>query len=81
MADKDYQPLVAITNYSPTGSPSSFDQAVINALTNVANGIAKKTPQNPHIPPKNNTATMMYKGCNATASENKIGTIRLPSNA
>ena len=37
-------------------------QAVINALTNVASGMAKNTPQNPHNPPNNNTDTMMATG-------------------
>ena len=48
-------------------------QALNTAFTNVANGIAKNTPQNPQIPPKNNTAIIIYRGCKLTASENNIG--------
>ena len=37
-------------------------QDFITASTRVARGMAKKTPQNPQIPPKINTAVMMATG-------------------
>ena len=49
------------------------------AFINVAIGIAKKTPQNPNIPPNTKTARIIKKGCNFTASENKTGTKTFPS--
>ena len=49
----------------------SLGQAVKTALTTVARGIAKNTPQKPHKPPKNNMATIIAMGCKLTASENK----------
>ncbi|EDN67783.1 hypothetical protein BGP_1416 [Beggiatoa sp. PS] len=52
-----------------------------SALTNVARGIAKKTPQNPQNPPKTNIATIIATGCKLTASENNKGTSTLPSRA
>ena len=49
-------------------------QALITAFTKVAKGMAKNTPQNPHQPPKTNTATIIATGCKLTASENSNGT-------
>ena len=54
-------------------------QAVKTALTTVANGIAKNTPQNPHKPPKNKIAIIMATACKLTASENNKGTYITPS--
>src|SRR6056297_454533 len=49
------------------------------ALTSVANGIAKNTPQNPQMPPKTRTAMMIAMGWRLTTSENSTGTSTLPS--
>ena len=59
----------------------NLGQAVSTALTTVAKGIAKKTPQNPQTPPKNKIATIMAIACKFTASENNTGTRTTPSNA
>ena len=41
--------------------------------------MAKKSPQKPHIPPKNNTAIIITTGCRLFLVENNIGTRTLPS--
>tara|TARA_Y100000758_G_scaffold96709_1_gene66896 strand:+ start:224 stop:613 length:390 start_codon:yes stop_codon:yes gene_type:complete len=51
------------------------------ALTNVANGIAKKSPQNPQIPPKNKTEITITTGCSLFLAEKSKGTKTLPSRA
>ena len=51
------------------------------ALTNVANGIAKKSPQNPQIPPKNKTEITITTGCSLLLAEKSKGTKTLPSRA
>ena len=75
---------VCLLNYSLSSlliSSCVDDQAVISAFTNEANGMAKNTPQKPHKPPKNNTATIINTGFKSTASENNSGTSTLPSSA
>ena len=54
-------------------------QALKIALTNVAKGMAKKTPQKPHNPPNRSTATIIAIGWRLTTSENNKGTNTLPS--
>tara|TARA_B100000609_G_C17156311_1_gene403648 strand:+ start:915 stop:1103 length:189 start_codon:yes stop_codon:yes gene_type:complete len=49
------------------------------ALIKVAKGMAKKTPQNPQMPPKKRTAVTIITGCKSTTSANKIGTNIFPS--
>jgi hypothetical protein len=49
----------------------------IQAFTNVAMGIEKKTPQKPNMLPNTNTANIMMTGCSFTASEKMIGTNKL----
>ena len=51
------------------------------ALTNVANGIAKKSPQNHQIPPKNKTEITITTGCSLFLAEKSKGTKTLPSRA
>ena len=51
------------------------------ALMNVAKGIAKKRPQKPQIPPKNNTDITIITGCKLFLAENKRGTSKFPSSA
>ena len=48
-------------------------------VSKVAKGIEKNTPQNPNIVPNKNTARIIIKGCNLTASEKIIGTNKFPS--
>ena len=54
-------------------------QAFQAAFMKVANGIEKKTPQNPNKLPNIKTASITISGCNPTASEKIIGTSKLPS--
>ena len=51
------------------------------AFTNVASGMAKKRPQKPQIPPKNNTAITMTTGWSLFLAEKSKGTNTLPSRA
>ena len=64
-----------------SSSTDARGQAEIKALTKVARGMAKNTPQNPHNPPKTSTAAIIATGCKLTASENNKGTKTLPSKA
>ena len=55
-------PFLFRCRYDSTGSVTTtglLDQAVTTALTSVANGMAKNTPQKPHNPPNTKTAMMM----------------------
>ncbi len=61
------------------GTSTKVGQAFKMALTAVASGIAKKTPQKPQSPPKNKIATIIATGCKLTASENNKGTSTTPS--
>ena len=54
-------------------------QAFIIAFINVAKGMAKKSPQKPHIPPKNKTAIMIMTGWRLFLLENNRGTKTFPS--
>ena len=51
------------------------------ALINVASGMAKKSPQKPQIPPKNNTDITMTTGWSLFLAEKSKGTSTLPSRA
>jgi len=64
-----------------TESAGSRGHARNTALTSVASGRAKNTPQKPQMPPNTSTATMMATGCRLTTSENKTGTSTLPSSS
>ena len=58
--------------HEETASESLDGQADRMALTKVARGIAKKTPHNPHSPPKNKTAITIATGCKLTAHPLKL---------
>lgn len=62
-----------------SGITSQVGQYTNSVLINVARGIEKNTPQNPHKPPNTKIAVKIENASRFIALENRIGVNTLPS--